>query len=145
MQYSNYYYIFDGYKINAKLTVISTLNLFPLSTFGLIFSKLKVIQVLKSYRKHSLFFSYLFIYFLLRYNIFIDLGGFKGILFLFSSSCLFVGFYLLPLDTISIFIQRIIKQITSYTNGIYCLHMRIHFFIATRFGISGTFRNIIIL
>ena len=102
-------------------------------------------KVLKTFRKHTLFFSYIFLYFLLRYKIFIDLGGFKGILFLFSSSCLFAGFFLLPLDNINPFSQRIIKQITSYTNGIYCLHMRIHYFLATRFGISGILGNIIIL
>ena len=145
MQYSNYYYIFDGYKINSKLTVITTLNLFPLSTFGLISSSLNIIKILKNYRKQAIFFSFLFLYFLLRYNIFVDLGGFKGILFLFSSLCLFVGFYLLPLENINPFNQKIIKQITSYTNGIYCLHMRIHYFLASRFGINGTFINIIIL
>ena len=142
MQYSNYYYIFDGYKINAKLTVISTLNLFPLSSIGLIFSTFNLIKYLKTYRKHTLFFSYLILYFLLRYNIFVDLGGFKGILFLFSSSCLFVCFFLLPLDNTNQFYQRIIKRITSYTNGIYCLHMGIHYFLATKFDFSGTFINI---
>ena len=145
MQYSNYYYIFDGYKNNAKLTVISTLNMFPLSSFGLIFSTFNLIKFLKTYRKHTLFFSYLILYFLLRYNIFIDLGGFKGILFLFSSSCLFVCFFLLPLDNINQFCQKIIKIITSYTNGIYCLHLRIHYFFVTRFGFRGTFINISML
>ena len=145
MQYADYYYIFDGYKINSKLTVVSTLNLFPLSTFGLLFSSLNITKILKTYRKQTLFFSYIFLYLLLRYKVFFDLGGFKGIIFLFSSSCLFVGFFLLPLDNINLLSQRIIKQITSYTNGIYCLHMRVHYFLATRCGIHGSFGNIIII
>ena len=117
----------------------------PLSTLGLIFSALRLIQILQNYRKQALFFSFIFIYCLFRYKIFVDIGGFKGISFLFSSSCFFVGFYLLPLYNINSLLKRIINQITRYTNGIYCLHMRIYFFLKIKFAIYGTLKNIIIL
>ena len=146
IQYSYYYYyILDKYNDNVKLPIISTLNMFPLSTFGLIFSSLKLIHIFSTYRKKTIFFSFIFIFCIFRYDIFYDLGGFKGVSFLFSSSSFFVGFYLLNLDNINPFLQKAIKQITSYTNGIYCLHMKIDSFLKNKFRIDGTFRNIIIL
>ena len=52
-----------------------------------------------------------------------------------------MGFYLLPLENLRSFTQKLIKQITSYTNGIYCLHTRINRFFRIKFGFNGTLKN----
>ena len=56
-----------------------------------------------------------------------------------------MGFYLLPLENSHSFIQKIIKQITSYTNGIYCLHTRINRFCRIEFGFNGTLKSCFII
>lgn len=145
IQYSHLYNLLDGYKDNVRLPILGTLNIFPLSALGLIFSSSQIFQILQIYRKNVLFFSYIFLFCSFRYNIFIDLGGFQGISYIFSSLSLFVGFYLLPFDSLNPFLKKSIKQITSYTNGIYCLHTRINGFLKDRFGLEGTLKNIFII
>ena len=117
----------------------------PLSFLGLIFSSFNVVENFKPHRKNILFLSHLFIYILLRYDIFVNLGGYGGIIYIFSSISFFMGFYLLPLENSHSFIQKIIKQITSYTNGIYCLHTRINRFCRIEFGFNGTLKSCFII
>jgi len=145
MQYSHYFYLFEEYKDNVKFSILDTINILPLSFLGLFFSSFKVVENIKPYRKNILFLPYLFIYIFLRYDIFVNLGGYGGIIHIFSSISLFIGFYLLPLENSHSFIQKMIKQITSYTNGIYCLHTRINRFCRIEFGFSGTLKSCFII
>jgi hypothetical protein len=85
------------------------------------------------------------IYFLFKYNIFTNLGGYNGIIHLFASISFFVGFYLLPSDSINTCSKRLIKQITSYTNGIYCLHSKIILIFKERLYLLGFFKSIFII
>ena len=145
MQYSHYFYLFEEYKDNVKFSILDTINILPLSFLGLIFSSFNVVENFKPHRKNILFLSHLFIYILLRYDIFVNLGGYGGIIYIFSSISFFMGFYLLPLENSHSFIQKIIKQITSYTNGIYCLHTRINRFCRIEFGSNGTLNSCFII
>lgn len=56
-----------------------------------------------------------------------------------------MGFYLLPLENLDSFYQKITKQITSYTYGIYCLHTRINRFFRIKFRFSGTLKSSFII
>ena len=141
MQYSHYFYFFEEYKDNVKFPIIQTINILPLSFLGLIFSSFKIVDSFKSYRKNTLFLSYLFIYILFIYEVFVNLSEYGGIIYIFSSISFFMGFYLLPLENLRSFTQKLIKQITSYTNGIYCLHTRINRFFRIKFGFNGTLKN----
>ena len=145
MQYSHYFYLFEEYKDNVKFSILDTINILPLSFLGLIFSSFNVVENFKPHRKNILFLSHLFIYILLRYDIFVNLGGYGGIIYIFSSISFFMGFYLLPLENSHSFIQKIIKQITSYTDGIYCLHTRINRFCRIEFGFNGTLKSCFII
>ena len=145
MQYSNCYSLLDAYNNNVKKPILDTLSILPLCSIGLIFATSKIIENLKINKKKVLFFSYIFIYFLFKYNIFLDLGGYNGIINIFSSIFFFVGFYLLPLEYTHNFIQKLIKQMTSFTNGIYCLQSRMIPFVKSRFYLVGTFKGAIII
>ena len=61
IQYSHLYNLLDGYKDNVRLPILGTLNIFPLSALGLIFSTSQIFQILQIYRKNVLFFSYIII------------------------------------------------------------------------------------
>ena len=144
-QYSKFYNVFNVYKLNIRMPILDTLSIFPLSVFGFTFASTKIIKILKRKMIINLFFYYLSIYFLFKYNIFIDLGGYNGIVHIFASSFFFIGFYLLPLDNIYSWIQIIIKQVTSYTNGIYCLQSKMIRFVKIKFHSVGTFKSCIII
>ena len=145
MQYSHYYNVFDEFKDNIKFSILDTINVLPLSVLGLIFSTFHIVEIFKAYQKKVLFSSYLLLYILFKYDIFINLGGYGGIIHIFSSVSFFMGFYFLPLKNLHQYIQRIIKQFTSYTNGIYCLHTRINHLFKIRFSFSGTLKSSIII
>ena len=144
-QYSGYYNLLNEYKNNVKKPILDTLSILPLASIGLFFSSTKLIKFFQANKKTSMFFSYLFIYFLFKYDIFIDLGGYEGIINMFSSLFFFIGFYLLPLENTYSFLKIIIKQITSYTNGIYCLQSKIIPFIKTKFHLYGTIKSCFII
>lgn len=145
IQYSGLYVFFDNFSNTIRYPLLHTLGIFPISIIGICFGSLKLIKYLENNRKTTLIFSYLFIYFLFKYNIFINLIGYHGIEPVFSSFFLFSGFYLFPLDNINPFIQKIIKKITSYTNGIYCLQTEISLLVRKLFFIDGNINSIIII
>ena len=77
IQYSNYDNFLYKYKDNVRYPIVGTLRMFPISVFGITLASLKILKILEKNRLKALFFSYIFIYFLFKYNIFIDLGGYK--------------------------------------------------------------------
>ena len=145
VQYSNFYKLFKEYKQKVKAPILDTLNLLPISVFGLSFSSSRIVEILESNKNISILFSYILIYFLFKYKIFVDLGGFRGIDHIFASLFFFTGFYPLPLENINLQIKKIIKRVTSFTNGIYCLHGKMILFVKTKLHLRGTFKSCIII
>ena len=139
IQYSRYYKFLDRYKDNVRLPLIDTLSILPLFVNGLTLASSKIVDILTINRTKSLVLLCLFIYFLFRYDIFTNIGTYSGIIHIFVSSSLFFAFYLLPINNFYLCFQNLIKQITSYTNGIYCLHTKIRIFI----NLDGTLKSII--
>ena len=77
-------------------------------------------------------FTPIILFFIFKYDIFIDINGFcyKGIIMNFGSIPLFIYFSLLPINNINnIKILRFIKCSTQYTNGIYCMHSIIAYYL----------------
>ena len=145
-QYSKMYNLLDEYKNNVKMPILQTLSILPLSILGLSFASSKIVEILKQKIIIASFFSYFILVFLFKYDIFVELGGYNGIIHLFASTSFFVGFYLLPLENTNSWIRTAVKQITSYTNGIYCLHLpMIEFFVRNRFHLNGIFKFCIII
>ena len=144
-QYSCYYTYLAQFKNGVRIPISNTLGIFPLCILGLSFSSSKIIEILKSNRRKVLFLSYISLYMLFRYFIFISIGFYKGIEYIFSSLFLFLGFYFLPLDNVNPFYKKMIKVISSYTNGIYCLHRIIINVMRKKFGLNGNMKTGIII
>lgn len=132
-QFSEYNY---NYFIKFKSPIKGTLGYFsetiPIAVTSLSFSSLNIIQKCKDNRKKSLFFSIIILYYIFHYDIFTDYKGFayKGIYKNIGSLCLFIFFFLLPFEKIhSKKVKSFIKQITSYTQGIYCLHSIVRYYL----------------
>lgn len=145
LQYSNYHLFLNEYKNNVRYPLLYTLGIFPISIISLSFASSQILEFIKTNRKKNLFISYVFIYILFKYEIFVNLGGYNGIINIFVSLIIFVGFYLLPLENIHPFIERIIKQLTNYTNGIYCLQSEIIIFLTRKMKLIRDLKSMIIM
>lgn len=126
LQYSNFNYNFF-YKYNQIiiLSIGYLAEIFPLAVTGLTLSSFNIIEKIKVKRNKAIFFSIIILYFLFKYEIFAYLNGFtyRGILFNFGATFLFIFFSLLPIYKIKYnFIIIFIKIFTNFTQGVYCLH-----------------------
>ena len=139
-QYSYFYDLLNNYTNNVRLPLLDTLNLLPISILGITLASNKIFETTKS-KILFFIFSFIFLFFILKNDIFVDLGGYKGIIYIFTSLLLFIGFYFLPFDNLYPLTQNLIKQITNFTNGIYCLHIRFIIIL----GLPGTMKSCVII
>ena len=144
IEYNNQLTYFNKYKNNVKLPILDTFSILPLSLLGLNIASLNIMTFFKNNLRTSFIFIYLMLYFFFRYEIFIDLGGYKGIAHIFISFLLFIGFYILPLENSYFWFQKYLKQMTSFTNGIYCLQTKIIHFVVSYIDTNGTFKSSLI-
>ena len=120
----NHELFLNKYQHYIRMPIIDTISFVPLSCLGIIFASSKIIIFLESNSKTSSFLSCVIIYFLFKYDVFVNFRGYNGFKYFFSSTSLFVAFYLLPLEKIYPLLKKLIKLITKYTNGIYCIHVK---------------------
>ena len=127
------------------MPIIDTISFVPLSCLGINFASSKIMIFLESNTKTSSFLSYISIYFLFKYEIFVNFRGYNGFKYIFSSISLFVAFYLIPLENLYPLFQKLIKIITGYTNGIYCLHVKVNELMKTYSYDVGDFKSSVII
>lgn len=131
-------YIFQYSKLNIKLfenvnihvtkTYGRILEVFPNTVIGFNLFKLNLIQKFKKSKLYYFFFSFSFLYIINKYNIFKQTEGFyySGIRLNINALLYFIIFSLLPFESIkSKRVFKILNYLTSYTGGIYFLHIPI--------------------
>lgn len=143
--YSCSYVFLFNFKDYVRFSILGTLGIFPICISALLIASLNIVEKLQLYRKFSIFYSFLSIYILLKYDLFVILKGSKGIMNNLAAIFFFFGFYLLPLETLNAFIKKIIIIFTSYTQGIYCLHSEMIPFVRRNFDFEGTFTGCIMI
>lgn len=144
VQYSFKTTVFDIYKNNVKLPILDTFSIIPLSLFGINIAHLEILKYFKHNFRITFIITYILLFTLFKYEIFVDMGGYNGIIHIFISLLFFIGFYILPLENTQIWLQKIIKQLTSYTNGIYCLQTKIFPFVRLYIDNNGTIKSSLI-
>ena len=115
---------FLNYKTKIQTPLNNTFSQIPLAVCGYFFSLLKPKQIIQNNKK-SIFISFitlLLVSLIFNFDVFTRMRTFNGIENILVSFLLFIGFYLLPLKDINKKIKIILGIITSYTQGIYCLH-----------------------
>ena len=146
-QYSKPLNFFYNYPNNIKIPLNHIISQIPLSIAGITYAFSDIISNLKN-KENLLFIS--FIHFLLifvffKYNIFKTMNEYKGIEKIFLSFLLFTGFYLLPLNNFNYKIKLAIKLITNFTQGIYCLHPIIKYYVHSFLDKNETFSGSILI
>ena len=132
------------YKIN-RYPIIHSIGIFPILAFALSCASLKIVDFLKERKLKYIFFSYIGIYCLFKLNIFNKLIEYNGLEHIFVSLFFFIGFYLLPMENIHSRLKVLIINITNYTNGIYCMHAKMGFYMRKNLRLSGSLSTCIII
>ena len=123
IQYSKINYnFFKQYKINISMPVGNLVETFPIAILAFSSASINFFQRLLTDRKKFVFLSSFFLYLLFNYNIFSPLKGYssKGIYKNVIASLLFNIFFLTQFELLNSKILQFIKQMTKYTQGIYC-------------------------
>ena len=120
-----------------------------MSTLAFSLSSIDFYLFLLKNRKKYLIFSIIFFYLISNYKIifFSFPKGFTrpGIHDAFNSVFLFTIFSTLSIEKLNAKIISIIKQVTKYTLGIYCLHFEFQYYFKLKLDKEGTFIGCVIL
>ena len=135
---------FNSYPKFIRFSLRDSLSIFPLCSLGIVIASSNIIAKHK-FNLVSEFILGLFILFLFKYKLFTDTDKYYGIENICAALFLFSFFYYLPFDDCDSKVYRFIKQITSYTNGIYCLHTILAYYIRLIFGKKKTLSSCFIL
>lgn len=144
------YQFFNQYSLIIRNSVGELNEVMPMSVSGSIIASSNLLQIIQISYKKVIYFSCVGLFIILKYNIFSDINffAFGGIILDVGSVLIFIIFYLLPLTSIkSLIINKIIKQIAKYTQGIYSIHQIIRFTLISKFNSikKGTFIGVIIV
>ena len=129
IQFSGFNYnFFNRYSNLIKYSVGYFAETIPLAVTGLSIGSIDIINKLKNNRAMTFFFSILFLFIFFKFNIFSPIKGFgkQGIMYNIGGVSFFLIFSLFPFEIFNTKILVLIKYITSYTPGIYFLHISIY-------------------
>ena len=138
---------FKKYTFYIYMSIGNLIETFPIAIAGFSLSSSNSTNTFLNNRKKFLFFFFYFRYLIMNYDVFSYLSGNSspGIIKTIYSFCLFNGFYILPFEILNDKIIYFIKQITKFTQGIYCLHFLILYYLKVIFNRKGFFIDCIIL
>ena len=123
LRYSNINYnFFNQFKPIIRYSIAQFVEVMPMSVSGQIIFFLSLIIKKKNCDKNIIYFSFVGLFILVKYNIFstVKLFAFGGIILDIGSIFLFFIFYFIPVNNIkSNTIKILITHVTNYTQGIY--------------------------
>ena len=130
--------LFHNYKDCIECSIGHCFATYPISIIALTFSSMKAIPTLKFNTFKIIFLSTMLMYLIFKYDIFLDINygyyGFKKAIFAFLA---FIIFGSLSIEKCkNEMLKIIIKRITQYTQGIFCLHYIVRFYFLKIFQIK---------
>ena len=119
--------LFVSYSDNIKRSIGRIPKMIVFSIIGYALSSKRILIFLKDYRIFSICISFFTSFSIIYFKLYISESYiYEGIFGTLASICLFIFFYMLPFEMISFGpLIFFIKQITSYSSGIYYLHIKI--------------------
>ena len=119
--------LLEDYNDDIKRSIGRICKMLTYSIVGYIISSIRILLFLKNYRIISmcisLFVSIIIIYFRLFIS---EIYFYEGLFVNIGIICIFIFFYMLPFELITFGpLIFLIKQVTSYSSGIYYLHIKI--------------------
>ena len=119
----------------------------PISISSFSLAYINIYQLLIKNRGKCLFFSGAFLYLISYCNVFSKIKGFSssGFQKIFLSFFAFSFFSLIPLEILNEKLLIIIRQITKFTQGIYCMHFLFQYYMKKILDKNGSLIGCIIL
>ena len=119
--------LFNQYSDNIRRSVGRISKMLFFSILGFLLSSIKILPFLKQYRIITIFISFPITFIIIFFKLFIsEIYIYESLFMNLGVMNLFIFFYMLPFEYITfgpcIFL---IKQITSYSSGIYFIHIKI--------------------
>lgn len=149
IQYSGLNYnFFSQYSKKIWMPVGNLVETLPLAIVAFSLASINYFEKgSKNDRRKNIIFYTFYLYLIRNYNIFSYLNGYAspGIKPLINSFFLFFVFSNISLKDINPKIIFLIKQITRYTQGIYCLHIIIQIYMKKYLDKNGSFLGSILL
>ena len=124
---------FSKYKDDRKYIFGRILEMIPFAVIGFLLSYSGIINFLKKYPLKVIITFIYFFYFIINYQVIYISKGFDyhGIKKFIMANCIFITFEMFPSEKFNNKITiKIIKQITSYTAGIYFIHIKLYEYIS---------------
>ena len=109
------------------------LEMIPFAVIGFLISDSEIIIFLKKHRLKTVITCIYLLYFITNYEVInkVKVLDYNGIRLFIISICVFITFVMFPSEKIkNKIIIKIIKQITSYTAGIYYIHVKLFSYIS---------------
>jgi len=127
LQYTGFNYKFfrKNFSIHYRLTLGRFAEGFPNAVSGFYIALNNLTKVLKNSSRITIIISLIILFFITKFNVFSDIKTYKygGIRLNIAGICIFFVFYLFPFGALkNKFLINIIKQLTSFTGGIYFIH-----------------------
>lgn len=149
LQYSKYNYIFfDNYSNCISHSIGHFVESYPIASSAFTLSELNVLTRLENITRSQniiILYCLIAIFFIFKYDIFMDIENYghtynyNGIDKNIFSLIIFIGFYLIPFNKCnSDKLKIIIKLITNYTQGIYCIHPIVSYYLTKFLSVKHT-------
>ena len=125
---NNYFDFFMQFHTIVQESVGQIIEVIPMSVSGSLLAHSNILPIIRknNYNKLIIYFSLITLFVIFKYGIFTDIRkiAFCGIIVDIGSILLFIIFYLIPFNNIkSQQLEKILLNITKYSQGIYSLHL----------------------
>ena len=133
------YRFFCQYTLNVQMSIGNLIETLPIAIGAFTFSSINIPRLILKNRIIYMFLGIFFLHLIFEYNIFSILEGFssRGIKYLIISLLLFMIFSLLQNEDFGQKVKVVILHITKYTQGIYCIHILILYYMKSKFNRNG--------
>lgn len=138
VQYLGLFSFVDNYRGEVQGLLGRIPEMLPLAVMGYLFVYYGLMRTSKKHWISSIIIGVGILCFLKYCSVFepIEGYGYAGLLYVFGAAALILIFYALPLDNLPKVLKAIIKKITDYTLGIYCVSHLVetlwHYFVSHR-------------
>lgn len=126
LQYSGMNYsVFSQYIYEKRYPLGRLAEVFPLACAGLLLAHSNILEKMKRHRVYVVFLCIVTMLMIAYGNIFTSLEGFgyAGIYLVVYSTLAFICFYEFPFECMGNGIKAVLRFLSKYSLGVYCLHM----------------------
>lgn len=124
IQYSGINMVFESLRYELSYPIGRFSEMLPIAVVGFVISSTNLLEKLKKFRIITTILAVFLIFMEYAFGFFSDVTGYgySGIRMIVISFAFISLFYMIPFEKLPMKAHNMIKTLTSYTMGIYCMH-----------------------